>query len=95
MLEAWGAGIPALPALGGRDTRAGTPFLTGSLSDSRVEGGIEGAVPPPGVTARGGPKSRALRGGGLGGPGEVLASPEIYTRAEVSGAPRYEQAALR
>lgn len=84
-MKALRAGIPTLAALGGRDTRAGTPFLTGSRFDSGVEGEIEGAVPPSGVTARGGPKSRAFGGGGLGGPGEVRASPKIYTRAEAWG----------
>ena len=84
-MEALRAGISTLAALGGRDTRAGTPFVSGSRFDSGVEGEIEGALPPSGVTAHGGSKSKGFGGDRLRDPGEVRASPKIYTRAEAVG----------
>lgn len=51
--EAPRAGIPALPALGGRDTRAGPPCLVGSRLDLGVEGAMEGAVPLRGLRLQG------------------------------------------
>ena len=80
-------GISTLAALEGRDTRAGTPFVSWSRFDSGVEGEIEGAVPPSGVTAYGGSKSRGFGGDRLRGPGEVC------TRAEAVG-PRVKSRVL-
>ena len=62
--------------ISGLSTRAGTPFVSWSRFDSGVEGEIEGAVPPSGVTAHGGSKSRGFGGDRLRGPGEVRASPK-------------------
>lgn len=93
VLEALRAGISTLAALEGRDTRAGTPFVSWSRFDSGVEGEIEGAVPPSGVTAYGGSKSRGFGGDRLRGPGEVRASPKICTRAEAVG-PRVKSRVL-
>lgn len=55
-------------------------FLAGSRLDLGVEGEIEGAVPPSGVTAQEGPKSRAFGGGEWGEVQVRFLTPRRFTQ---------------
>lgn len=50
-----------------------------------VEGEIEGALPPSGVTAHGGSKSKGFGGDRLRVQVRPVPPPKIYTRAEAVG----------